>query len=167
MIQQQNGSLTSNEVYSAIHTVSDPEIPSISVVDLGIITDVEVTQDAVNVRMTPTFVGCPAIEVMRSDVEQAVQNIAGTRRVNVVVNFDIPWDTNRVTEAGRKALLQHGLAPPVEYSFELELDVLQHTACPFCGSTDTVLKSPFGPTLCRSLHYCNTCKQGFEGFKPV
>lgn len=160
--------MTPHDVLEALQSVRDPEIPTISVVDMGIITDVTVHSDEhVSVRMTPTFVGCPAIDVMRSDVERAVRDLGATT-VDVTVNFDIPWTTNRLTEKGRAALLQHGLAPPEPFeSLTLELEVLNNVACPYCGSRKTTLKSPFGPTLCRSLHYCNSCLQAFEGFKPI
>lgn len=160
--------MTKEDVLTALLAVRDPEIPTISVVDMGIITDVAVhSDDAVSVRMTPTFVGCPAIDVMRKDVEQAVRDL-GVSNVEVNVTFDVPWTTNRLTEKGRAALLKHGLAPPEPYeTLTLELDVLNNVACPYCGSRKTTLKSPFGPTLCRSLHYCNSCLQAFEGFKPI
>lgn len=160
--------MTKEDVLTALLAVRDPEIPTISVVDMGIITDVTVhSNDAVSVRMTPTFVGCPAIDVMRQDVEQAVRDL-GVSNVEVLVTFDVPWTTNRLTEKGRAALLKHGLAPPEPYeTLTLELDVLNNVACPYCGSRKTTLKSPFGPTLCRSLHYCNSCLQAFEGFKPI
>ena len=161
--------MTKQTVLDALQLVTDPEIPTISLVDMGIITDVVVDDDdAVTVTMTPTFVGCPAIDVMRSDAEAAVRAL-GVENVSVVVNFDEPWNTNRLTEAGKVALLKHGLAPPERYdeTVTLNLDVLNNTACPLCGSRNTTLKSPFGPTLCRSLHYCNNCSQAFEGFKPV
>lgn len=160
--------MTRQDVLSALQSVRDPEIPTISVVDMGIITDVEVESDAhVRVTMTPTFVGCPAIDVMRSDVEAAVRAL-GVEQVEVAVTFDVPWTTNRLTDRGRAALLEHGLAPPEQFdTLTLELEVLNNVACPYCCSRKTTLKSPFGPTLCRSLHYCNECRQAFEGFKPV
>jgi len=160
--------MTKDDVLLALESVCDPEIPTISVVDMGIITDVVVIdENNVRVAMTPTFVGCPAIDVMKNDVLQAVKGM-GVEHVQVDVNFDVPWSTNLVTEKGRAALLKHGLAPPEQFdTLALELEVLNHVACPYCGSRNTTLKSPFGPTLCRSLHYCNACLQAFEGFKPV
>jgi ring-1,2-phenylacetyl-CoA epoxidase subunit PaaD len=160
--------MTKNDVLLALESVCDPEIPTISVVDMGIITDVVVIdENNVRVAMTPTFVGCPAIDVMKNDVLQAVKGM-GVEHVQVDVNFDVPWSTNLVTEKGRAALLKHGLAPPEQFdTLALELEVLNNVACPYCGSRNTTLKSPFGPTLCRSLHYCNACLQAFEGFKPV
>lgn len=145
----------------------DPEIPTLSVVDMGIVTGIELADDGkVLVTMTPTFVGCPAIDVMRADVESAVRG-TGVKEVEVEVNFKVPWSTNLLTEKGKAALLKHGLAPPEHFHYELELDVLQHVRCPQCNSVNTELKSPFGPTLCRSLHYCHDCLQAFEGFKPI
>lgn len=158
--------ITEEAILLALQEVKDPEIPAISVVDLGIVTRISVIDNAIHVSITPTFVGCPAIDVMKRDVERALSTL-GASSVLVDVNYDIPWSSNRVSERGRAALLQHGLAPPQPYTVEFELDVLNDTACPFCGSRNTTLKSPFGPTLCRSLHYCNSCSQAFEGFKPL
>jgi len=158
--------MTEADILLALQEVTDPEIPTISVVDLGIVTSVSVIDNVIRVSITPTFVGCPAIDIMKRDVEQALSKLGATE-VHVDVNYDIPWSTNRVSERGRAALLKHGLAPPEPYIVSFELDVLNDTACPFCGSRNTTLKSPFGPTLCRSLHYCNKCLQAFEGFKPL
>jgi ring-1,2-phenylacetyl-CoA epoxidase subunit PaaD len=159
--------VTEQQIREAIYEVRDPEIPTLSVIDMGIITGIEVNDDgSVNVTMTPTFVGCPAIDVMRADVEAAVRNL-GVSNVSVTVNFTTPWSTNLLTEKGKKALLKHGLAPPDPFHMELELDVLHSVKCPHCDSMNTELKSPFGPTLCRSLHYCHDCLQAFEGFKPI
>ncbi|MBI2793979.1 MAG: phenylacetate-CoA oxygenase subunit PaaJ [Ignavibacteria bacterium] len=161
--------MTVPQIIEHLHSVKDPEIPTISVVDMGIVSKVEMQSlDRVVVTITPTFVGCPALEVMKRNIEHAVMGI-GIKYVDVIVSYDIPWSSNRITEQGRAALLKHGLAPPVRYddTVELQLDVLNETPCPFCGSMKTILKSPFGPALCRSLHYCNNCLQAFESFKPV
>lgn len=161
--------MTVSQIIEQLYNVKDPEIPTISVVDMGIVTNVEILSPGkVAVTITPTFVGCPALEVMKRDIEHAIRGL-GIEHVDVIVSYDIPWSSNRITEQGRAALLRHGLAPPVQFdeTVELQLDVLNDTPCPFCGSTNTVMKSPFGPALCRSLHYCNNCLQAFESFKPV
>lgn len=161
--------MTVSQIIEQLHNVKDPEIPTISVVDMGIVTNVEIlSPEKVAVTITPTFVGCPALEVMKRDIEYAIREL-GIEHVDVIVSYDIPWSSNRISEQGRAALLRHGLAPPVHFdeTVELQLDVLNDTPCPFCGSTNTVMKSPFGPALCRSLHYCNNCLQAFESFKPV
>jgi ring-1,2-phenylacetyl-CoA epoxidase subunit PaaD len=145
----------------------DPEIPTISIVDMGIVTGVDVVSDTqVHVTLTPTFSGCPALKVMEELVIQRLHE-AGIPEASVTTSFAVQWNTNMISEKGLQALLKHGLAPPPKHDGYIELDVLSDTPCPLCGSRNTILKSPFGPTLCRSLHYCNNCKNAFEGFKPV
>ncbi len=136
-------------------------------VDLGVITAVEVQDnDRVKVSMTPTFSGCPALRVMEDMVRDKLHSL-GIENVEVSTTFDIPWNTNRITDKGREMLKKHGLAPPPKINGYIELNVLSDVACPFCGSRNTSLESPFGPTLCRALHYCHNCLQAFEQFKPV
>lgn len=155
------------DIWEALRDVKDPEIPTLSLVDLGVITDVSIDEaGTAHVVMTPTFVGCPAMDYMREDVRRRLVAM-GFADPDVRMNFDVPWNTNRVTEAGREALKKHGLAPPERYEGVLELEVLNNMACPHCGSRNTVLRSPFGSALCRSIHYCNSCLQAFEAFKPV
>lgn len=154
------------DVWLALRDVKDPEIPTLSLVDMGIITGVEIDNDNIKVSMTPTFVGCPAIEVMRSEVEERLSAMQPAS-LQVVVNLDEPWDSNRITDEGRAALKKFGLAPPPKYEMEFELEILERAACPYCGGTNTVMQTPFGPTLCRSIHYCNDCSQAFEQFKPI
>ncbi len=160
--------MTPDDILLALHAVKDPEIPTISIVDMGIVTAVNVDGNSVHVSLTPTFVGCPAIDVMRSDTERVLKGL-GFTSVSVHVDFQEQWSSNRITERGRAALLQHGLAPPepFEDTLTLKLEVLENIACPVCGSRNTTLRSPFGPTLCRSIHHCNTCGETFEAFKPV
>lgn len=157
---------TREAVMATLAEVMDPEIPTISLLDLGVITRVDLDWPRVHVEMTPTFTGCPAMDYMQREVREKLEGM-GFSHVEVEMNFETPWSTNRLTDRGRAALLEHGLAPPAPYTTVLDLTVLNNTACPFCGSHNTDLRSPFGPTLCRSLHYCNDCRQGFEGFKPL
>jgi len=158
---------TSARIKSILETVMDPEIPTISLVDLGIVTKIESrASDHAYVQLTPTFSGCPALRVMEDLVRTALTD-GGFQEIEVETSFETQWNTNLITEKGRAALLKHGLAPPVKHEGYIELDVLSDTPCPLCGSRNTTLQSPFGPTLCRSLHYCNNCRNGFEGFKPI
>ena len=152
-------------ILTALEQVTDPEIPIVSIVDLGIITGITSTEGSIHVTMTPTFVGCPAIEMMKQGVEEVLKTFDCA--FTVAVNYDIPWDSNRVSEKGRKALKDFGLAPPPVYDTVLNLDILHFVSCPYCNSQNTVMQTPFGPTLCRSIHYCNSCLQAFEQFKPV
>lgn len=151
-------------VWDALESVKDPEIPVLSVVDLGVIADVRIGEDTVAVDITPTFAGCPAIEVMKRDIHTAVKE-TGADVVDVRVVYDPPWTSERLTEEGRRKLKEFGLAPPGPRCGRTPN--LDKVPCPFCDSPDTELESMFGPTLCRSIHYCNNCLQSFEHFKPV
>lgn len=158
--------LTRDEVLAALDSVNDPEIPVISVVELGIVADVQVNGDSVRVKLTPTYAGCPAVEVMRREVEDAVRAL-GVEDVRAALTFDPPWTSDRITAEGRRKLREFGLAPPGPRSGSLDLIQIEIVDCPYCGSADTSLDTPFGPTLCRSIHYCRACKQSFEQFKPL
>jgi len=143
-------------VLELLREVADPEIPAVSIVDLGMIGDVRFTAERIEVELLPTFVGCPALEIIRSTVEDRL--VALDRPVDVAVSFSTPWTSDRITEAGRKALQRSGFAPPADPA-----DV----RCPYCDSDRVAMDSAFGPTQCRSLFYCRSCRQPFEAFKPV
>ena len=154
-------------LWQALKGVMDPEIPIISVVDLGIITKVEVGDDGhAIVHMTPTFAGCPAIEVMRKGIEKTLAD-AGYDSFEVQVEFKTTWDSNRISEAGKQQLVKFGLGRPEQHEGEVTMEMVETATCPFCESSDTDLQSPFGSALCRSIHYCHQCRQTFERFKPV
>ena len=167
-----NSPFTQNEqVWSILENVKDPEIPVLSVLDMGIITSVEVNKEnpsfpTCKVNMTPTFVGCPAIEVMRKNIYDEVKKL-GFSQVEVVVDFETAWTSNRISEVGKAKLEKFGLAPPADLVGELTAEQLDRVRCPHCGSTDTTLRSSFGSTLCRAIRFCFNCKQGFEQFKPI
>jgi ring-1,2-phenylacetyl-CoA epoxidase subunit PaaD len=159
--------ITKEEILEALEAVKDPEIPTISLVDLGIVTDVKISADkVVSITLTPTFSGCPALRVMEALVKEKVMEL-DVSGVEVRTTFDVQWNTNMITEKGLAALKKHGLAPPERHSGLVQIEFLHHVKCPYCESRNTSLKSPFGPTLCRSLHYCSNCLQAFEQFKPV
>ncbi len=154
-------------VWALLENVPDPEIPQVSVVELGMIGAVDVDNDRVTVRLTPTFAACPAVAYIQNHIKNELA-FAGYKNVTVEVVYDPPWTTDRITPAGLKKLQEFGLAIPNRLAGkEVEMSDLQHVACPHCHSTDTSLESTFGPTLCRAIHYCNACKQSFEQFKPV
>jgi ring-1,2-phenylacetyl-CoA epoxidase subunit PaaD len=158
-------------VWAALAEVRDPEIPPVSITDLGIVERVVVTDDAVEIELLPTFAGCPALDVIRADAERAGVAVAEDREVEVRFVYSPPWTSDRITPAGREALRSYGLTPPGEGLVFLPLASLgtatvDPAPCPFCGSTDTELESAFGPTLCRSTHFCRTCRNAFEAFKP-
>lgn len=155
------------KIYEALSEVMDPEIPGLAITDLGIVTKIEVQDQEAYIQLTPTFSGCPALKIIEDMVEARVEELKIFGLVKVETSFETQWTTDMITTAGREALKKHGLTPPPQNPDYVELDVLSDTACPFCDSKNTTLKSPFGATLCRSMHYCNNCLQAFEGFKPV
>lgn len=166
--------INTTQVWNALDQVTDPEIPVISIVELGIVQQVEVRDGEVYVGITPTFAGCPALYVMKEDVRSAVEGLGvPSDEVKVEVVLDPPWSSERITEAGRHKLKQIGLAPPERVPAEGGLIALDEIlladgiTCPFCDSQHTYLESPFGPTMCRSLYYCNNCQQPFEKFKAL
>ena len=156
-------------IWAALHDVHDPEIPTISVVDLGVVRSVETGAGRIRVELLPTFVGCPAIDVMRSSVEERLRDFAD--EVSVEISFAEPWTTERISDDGRRALRAAGFAPPPRHqdgSSELSvLPVLPIAECPYCGSRNTTLENAFGPALCRAIYHCTACRQPFEQFKEV
>lgn len=153
-------------VYTWLEEVKDPEIPVLSLVDLGVITDVEISDGKVVIEMTPTFVGCPALEVMKEDIVSVLKK-NGIEQAEVRVSFATPWTSDRISEKGKAALKSFGLAPPPSSQIFEDLDLLEHAACPRCNGTNTEVRNTFGPTLCRSIHYCLDCREAFEQFKPL
>jgi ring-1,2-phenylacetyl-CoA epoxidase subunit PaaD len=140
-------------VWAALAEVPDPEIPVVSVVDLGMVHSVELDGERLRVELLPTFVGCPALELIRQAVAERLAGLAA--EVRVEMTFAEPWTSERITAGGRRKLRESGFAPPGS------------ARCPYCGSEDTRLENPFGPTRCRAIFWCNRCRQPFEQFKAI
>ena len=181
--------VTAEQVWAALGEIPDPEIPVVSLVDLGVIRSVDVAGDAVRVEFTPTFLGCPALETMVRAIEGKVGELGAEADVDVV--NDDSWSTDKITAVGREKLRAAGFAPPAprvargQWSGRADeprallggsasaasarlVQIQSHVhRCPYCGSTDTKLENIFGPTPCRSLRYCNGCRQPFEQFKTI
>jgi ring-1,2-phenylacetyl-CoA epoxidase subunit PaaD len=159
--------VTADDVWSALAEIPDPEIPVISIVDLGVVKSVEVTDGSVRIDFTPTFMGCPALDAMKLAMEAKVAELGATAAVNV--RLDDSWSTDDITSEGREKLRAAGFAPPTPRpAGRLELVQLQRGfRCPYCGSTSTRLENLFGPTPCRSIRYCDDCRQPFEQFKTI
>ncbi len=153
-------------ILRALESVTDPEIPVLSIVDMGMVAHVRIEREKIAVDITPTFVGCPAVGLIRESVAAALAAV-GETDVTVNIVFDPPWTSDRITPAGREKLREFGVAPPGPRCGAGQLTEPTHVPCPFCGSLVTELESLFGPTLCRSIHYCHRCLQSFEHFKPV
>jgi ring-1,2-phenylacetyl-CoA epoxidase subunit PaaD len=159
--------VTERRVWEALAEIPDPEIPVISLVDLGVVRDVAVEDGRVRVDFTPTFLGCPALEVMRDAIARRIAELGAEADVRVVTGDS--WSTDRISPAGREKLREAGFAPPTPEAAPPTLLQLETSTfrCPYCGSTDTRLENLFGPTPCRSLRYCSSCRQPFEQFKTI
>jgi ring-1,2-phenylacetyl-CoA epoxidase subunit PaaD len=164
---QQN--VTEESVRAALLEVMDPEIPDLSIVDLGIVHKVSVGDTDIEVELLPTFVGCPALDVMKESVQERLLELAPEHNIHVKVTLEETWTTDRISEHGRSVLKSSGFAPPQRTpQGKLNLMQLMPVAeCPYCGSRRTVMENAFGPTLCRAIYYCTSCRQPFEQFKQV
>lgn len=144
--------------------VCDPELPFLTIRDLGILRDVRAGKGVIEVVITPTYSGCPANDVISGDIARALSR-AGIEGARVILERAPPWTTDWITESGRAKLLANGIAPPVRASGKRALFSVEQVACPQCGSTDTELVSAFGSTACKSHHRCLSCREPFEAFK--
>jgi ring-1,2-phenylacetyl-CoA epoxidase subunit PaaD len=154
--------VTAEQVWDAFGEIPDPELPVVSLVDLGVIRSVDVSEGRVRVELTPTFLGCPALEHMKRALEEKVAGLGAEPEVQVI--NDDSWSTDKITATGREKLRSAGLAPPAPRLVQLRSQVHR---CPYCGSKRTRLENLFGPTPCRSLRYCESCRQPFEQFKTI
>lgn len=152
------------DVLEVLATVKDPEIDTVSIIDLGMVESVTIENQAVNVEILPTFVGCPALEMIRENVEKAVNGLDGVEETTVQFINSPPWTSDRITEQGMQGLKEFGIAPPPRHFAD---DGSWHVDCPYCGSTYVTLDNIFGPTACRSILYCKSCKNPFEAMKLI
>lgn len=176
-------------IIDVLRAIPDPEMP-ISIVDLGLVEAVRVHSAAnqrdetsgsgtqVEIDLLPTFIGCPALDMIAGDVRAKISRLPGVAQVKVNWVFDPPWSVDRITPAGRESLREHGVTVPAPGSggrlsipaHESQQTVTLRTSavpCPFCGSNSTYLDSPFGPTRCRTIYYCESCRNSFEHLKRV
>ncbi len=160
-------SVTREEVLDWLQDVKDPEIPVLSVVELGVVRSVDVTVDGIVVEITPTYSGCPALEVMETEIAETIR-ARGIEPVQVRVVFREPWTTDWMSEAARDKLRAYGIAPPAAGVQQLvSLSRRLVVACPVCGSTNTTQKSEFGSTSCKALFVCSDCREPFDYFKAI
>jgi ring-1,2-phenylacetyl-CoA epoxidase subunit PaaD len=165
------GTVDLDAVRDALAEVMDPELPMLSVVDLGIVHRLEVGAHdrIIRVEILPTFVGCPALELIKMAIADRLA--AFGRPVEVTATFEVPWTSERISPVGRQALLAAGIAPPTGAIANGRgpalIDLGARVPCPHCGSRRTTLENVFGPTQCRTIRYCADCRQPFEAIKPV
>ena len=161
--------LSPDEVYGVLNTVMDPEVPVISVVELGIVRDVAIQNDAVTITITPTYSGCPAMREIEADIRTALLE-RGVPDVHVKLVLSPAWTTDWIGPEAREKLRAYGLAPPARAEPQGLITLTRARVavqCPFCGSNDTRLQSEFGSTACKAIHVCNSCRQPFDEFKAL
>lgn len=159
---------TSEDIFSLLHEIPDPEIPVISIVELGVIRDVKINDQEIEVTITPTYSGCPAMKQMEDDVRKKLSdNGFETIKINTV--FNPPWTTDWLNAEARKKLQDYGIAPPEENTSDKSFltNKPKHITCPRCKSTNTVMVSQFGSTACKALYKCNECLEAFDYFKCI
>lgn len=156
---------TKGDVLALLDRVKDPEIPAISVRELGVLREVEVLEEKVVVTITPTYTGCPAMDVMKQDIEAELR-AAGIENVEVRQVLSPAWTTDWISDEGKAKLKAYGIAPPERTA---DIRALKGAApvveCPQCGSRNTVMLSTFGSTACKSLWKCGDCLEPFDQFK--
>jgi ring-1,2-phenylacetyl-CoA epoxidase subunit PaaD len=170
--------VNTQSIMDVLQTIPDPEMP-INIVDLGLVEEIKVDEAdetaKVSIEIVPTFVGCPALEMIANEITTKVGELAGVDHVDVHFTYDPPWSVERISAEGRASLKEHGVTVP-EHGRRLALEghaggavELRTSAikCPFCGSDKTKLDSMFGPTRCRMIYYCVTCCNSFEHMKEV
>lgn len=166
MVDDVAKSATREEAWEVLGRIMDPEIPVLSLVELGVIRNLLVEGKRATVKMTPTFLGCPALDYMRNEIREKLL-AAGFEEVMVDLKLSPAWSTDQLTEEVREKLRAFGIAPPEKRQHSLQATLEKPVACPYCGSFKTRLETSFGPTLCRQIFYCDQCKQSFERFKPL
>lgn len=159
------------ELLALLDTVKDPEVPVVSVVELGVVRDAEATEAGVVVKITPTYSGCPAMREIEQGIVQALE-AQGLGPVTVRTVFQPAWTTDWITDEARRKLEAYGIAPPGPAARDDDdlvplLRRAEVVRCPYCRSGDTVLRSEFGSTSCKSIRFCNACSQPFEQFKAI
>ncbi len=158
--------ITTQTIWNALDEVKDPEIPVVSLIEMGIVRDVEIEGDNVVVTMTPTFSGCPALVEMQTLIRDKLLAI-GAPSAEVKTVLKPAWSSDWITAEGRRKLKEFGLAPPPIHGGDINVTFFDIVECPRCGSKNTTVKNTFGSTLCRAIYYCNACQEPFEQFKPL
>jgi ring-1,2-phenylacetyl-CoA epoxidase subunit PaaD len=149
----QNGS--TNKIWELLNTVPDPEIPVISVVELGVIRDVKFMDNSFSIYITPTYSGCPATKTFQDDISTCLKE-NNIHNFKLIIKYDPPWTTDLMTEETKEKLMKYGISPPSDI-----------VVCPQCKSEKTQLISEFGSTACKSLYKCINCLEPFEHFKCI
>ncbi len=160
-----------DKIWDLLADVKDPEIPVLSIIDLGIAREVTIEEEKIIVRITPTYSGCPAMKAIEQEIEKTLK-INGIQNFEINKDFSETWTTDWMSDDAKKRLKEYGIAPPGKT--EDDDDFLKNLKgssrvipCPYCDSTNTELQSEFGSTACKSQYYCHDCEEPFEHFKCI
>lgn len=156
--------LKKEQVLAMLKKVADPEIPTVNIVEFGMVESITVTKDEVSIQLLPTFLGCPAIEMIKQNVVNELKKQIVDKKIDVTFILDRPWTSDRIHTSAIQHLKEYGIAPPPKSKNAKGDDVVE---CPYCGSPHTMVENLFGPTACRSIFYCKSCKNPFEAMKPM
>lgn len=165
--------LAASDIWSWLEDVKDPEVPVLSIVELGIVRDVRVDDSGVTVTVTPTYSGCPAMPEIEREIVRAL-GARGIARVQLETVYAPAWTTDWMSDTARQKLAAYGIAPPSRVLQEPNVVAIQSrrsaagrsiVACPYCGSHETELRSEYGSTACKAIQFCRSCQQPFEEFK--
>jgi ring-1,2-phenylacetyl-CoA epoxidase subunit PaaD len=158
--------LDERTIWQELGKISDPEIPVLSLIEMKIIRNVSISGESVKIIMSPTFIGCPALDLMKDEIRARLAAL-GCEQVTIEITFSPPWSTDMLDDDVKEKLRMFGIAPPPKTGEELVAVLSLPVACPFCKSKNTHLESAFGATLCKQIFYCNECRQSFDRFKPL
>jgi ring-1,2-phenylacetyl-CoA epoxidase subunit PaaD len=160
--------LETEAIYKLLENVFDPEVPVLTIADLGVLREVKKHDDIFEIVITPTYSGCPAMKTIEEDIRRVLGE-SGIAKFKITTVIAPAWTTDNMSDEGKRKLKEYGIAPPT-LSADDHLNLLlsgrkNTTCCPFCSSENTTLTSQFGSTACKALHFCNNCHQPFEEFK--
>ncbi|PCJ87012.1 MAG: phenylacetate-CoA oxygenase subunit PaaJ [Flavobacteriales bacterium] len=156
--------IDSKIIWDLLAAIPDPEIPVINIVELGVVRNVKVANESVEVVITPTYSGCPAMQMIEDDIKEHLK-LKGCQNVKVTTVLSPAWTTDWIPEEAREKLKEYGIAPPEKPTSDFDALIGKPKECPQCGSSKTELKSQFGSTPCKSLYVCTDCKEPFDYFK--
>lgn len=160
--------INEKDIYRLLDTIPDPEIPVISIVELGVIREIIIDDKSIKITITPTYSGCPAMKQMEDDVRKKITE-AGFDKISIITSYNPPWTTDWMNEEVKLKLQNYGIAPPEEKTFDKSF-ITNHpklVTCPRCKSKNTKMISQFGSTACKALHQCKTCLEAFDYFKCI
>jgi ring-1,2-phenylacetyl-CoA epoxidase subunit PaaD len=160
--------INKEQIWNLLKEIPDPEVPAINIVELGVVRDILINEDKIEIVITPTYSGCPAMKVIEENIVTTL-NDQGFHNLNIKTIFSPAWTTDWMSDDTKAKLKAYGIAPPEkvnsEHIFPFLSDKKNKVGCPYCNSENTILKSQFGSTACKALYYCNNCNQPFEQFK--